>query len=92
MERPTDREDFSAFVAWWFNGVIPHDLPDHIRRALELNDAEMLDKTSAIWNAWWHHRFGHNPNSLIHKSSREQTFVGPRGGIYKITASGRKYL
>ena len=92
MDRPSDREDFRAFVAYWYQGSIPLVLPEHVKQALEGNVPDLLDKTSAIWNAWWHHRFGQNPNSLVYKSSKDQTFIGPRGGIYKITASGRQYL
>ncbi len=92
MDRPVDREDFKAFVTWWYTGAIPREIPDHIREALDHNDPEMLDKSSPIWNVWWQHRFGQNPNSQIYRSSRDQIFTGPRGGLYKITASGRRYL
>ena len=92
MERPVDREDFKAFVMWWYTGAIPREIPDHIREALDHNDPEMLDKSSAIWNVWWQHRFGQNPNSQVYRSSKDQIFVGSRGGLYKITASGRRYM
>ena len=92
MDRPTDREDFKAFVAWWYNGEIPDSIPIDVKNALDTNQPEALNQPSIIWTAWLQHRFFQNPNSLIHQSSREQTYVGPRGGIYKMTASGRRYI
>ena len=93
MDRPSDREDFKAFVAWWYKGAIPLDLPDDVKEALESNQPEALNKASLIWNVWWQHRFGQNPNSLIYQSSRDQTHTGPRGGLYKTTKTGgRRYI
>jgi hypothetical protein len=92
MDRPVDREDFRAFVAWWFKGFVPDEIPEHVKEAYENNDPELLEKTSPIWNTWWQHHFGQNPNSLVYKASKDQTFTGPRGGIYKTTANGRRYL
>ena len=92
MDRPADREDFRAFVVWWFKELIPDVMSGQVKDAFENNNPELLDKDSPVWNAWWHHRFGQNPNSLVYNSSRDQTFAGPRGGIYKITRSGRKYI
>lgn len=92
MERPTDREDFRSFVLWWCEGAISDKTPGHIVSAFENNDPELLDKESPIWSAWWHHRFGQNPGSLVYSSSKSQTFTGPRGGIYKVTVSGRRYF